>query len=164
MSDIQTLMGDHDLVVTVEPASENPDMPNPPPGATHWSVVIDGGNMPVPFVVSLLREGGDESPPTAREAITLLAYDLRHAHLGSSDATWLKAHGIPDGGEAAESWLRARDAIVELRQAVAEHLPPEVVRALLGGEAPAGVPTSDGGHGDDDAPGQEPDGPGIPGA
>lgn len=139
MNSLATLVERHGLAVAVEPADDNPDMPNPVSGMTHWSVSIDGdAPMPVAYNVSILRESGDPSPPTVEEVLGFLQADLSHPGFGSDDAEWLKLHGIASGSEFAADWIRARDRLGELGDDVANFLPPEVAEALLGAaRAPA---------------------------
>ncbi len=102
---------------------------------SHWNVNIEGGKMPVHYRVSLLREDGGDAPPTAGEALEFLRSDLHHPRLDDDDSEWLAVHGIPEDGDAAARWKRAREALLDLRAAVCEHLPPEVAQALSGVDA-----------------------------
>jgi hypothetical protein len=132
---MESLLGENGLSVAIEPEEGNPDMPNSVPGMTHWSVNIEGGKMPVHYRVSLLRENGGDAPPSVGEALEFLRSDLHHPRLDDDTPEWLAVHGIPEDGEAAGRWARAHEALVDLRAAVCEHLPPDVAQALSGVEA-----------------------------
>jgi hypothetical protein len=116
------------LTVEIAPAGDNPAMPNPVEGMTHWRVSVDGAVAPFAFPVSILREEGDASPPTAEEAFSLIAADLRHPALEAGPEEWVAAVGAEPG--EAEPWLAARRSLLDILED-AKGLPRDLQAAIL---------------------------------
>jgi len=137
MNGLEAALAAGGLTVAVEPADDNPAMPNSIEGMAHWRVTVDGGVHPFAFPVSILREDADPSPPSPAEAFALLAADLRQPGLESGPDEWLGTLGAdPD---AAEPWLAARRHLLDLLED-ARALPREIQDLLLGRAEPVPIP------------------------
>ena len=132
MTDYARILAENGLDVVIEPADGNDAMPNPLPGMTHWTVLVDGGVAPVAFGVSILREGEDATPPTVDEAFSFLSADLAGFAATANQGEWLKANGVQATGHDSDAWATAYATVGALVSDVEENLPEDLADAVMG--------------------------------
>ena len=141
MDDLEAALSAHGYGVAVEPSDENPAMPYPGEGWSHWRVTLDGGVLPLSFHVSTKWQGeGGDAVPDPATCLALLAADLGHPALGLDADEWLAA--VAPEGAAPGPWAEARRHLLDLLDDV-RALPRGIQEILLppspdAAETPAG--------------------------